>query len=133
MSSLSVRIEGGKESQAAITKAAADAPRAMDDALEDWGKPTLAESISAAPRRSGKLAGSGELNVKRGRGELIFSAEHAPVLDLAGRGKYRSLVQRYGRPGTRFGYGTAIDEFDKLEKVADKRMEPVVTLNGWAQ
>lgn len=128
---LSVRIQGEKELEAAIAKASADAPRAMDRALEDWGKPTLAAAVARAPKLSGELAGSGSLTVRNGKGELVFDAEHAPVLDLAGRGKYRSLVDKYGAP-PRFGYGTVIDEFDRLEQVSDKYLEPVVTLNGWA-
>lgn len=132
MNSFSARFEGDKELQGDIRRSVDETPRALDEALEDWGKPTLAKAMAVAPRLTGELAGSGSLRVRGGKGELIFDAEHAPVLDLAGRGKYESLVDRYGPP-PRFGYGTVLDELDGLEKVADKHLEAPITLKGWAK
>lgn len=124
-------IDGEQAYLAALARTRLQAPRALDRALIRSAGPTLVLASSIAPRERGRLAGSGSVESRPGEVGLVFGAEHAPILELFERGRFRRLTSKYGPPG-RFAERAIDRREERIVDEIDRDLDPVITFDGWA-
>lgn len=83
-----------------------------------------------APKRTGRMASDWGVSEVTGGGELVWRQHYAPVIDLAGSGRWSGLVSTLGPP-PRFGY-RAVDELkDEIPKEVEQETAEEVSAYGW--
>jgi len=124
------RIENLPEFQAAMSAVARLVQPATDRGAKRGmqGVMTLAQQL--APKRTGELAGSGRLQLQAAQADLVFGAEHAPILEAYQRGRFAGLTGRYGPPPRFAGRALQRKEDDVVRDI-DQELAPVLQAQGW--
>jgi hypothetical protein len=127
---VTVKIEGLRDFQRAVSKAEGENPKAMQDALKDVGN-FLAPKIRP-PRATGELAGSkGTPRATMKKGYIPIKAKHSAPVEFSKRGAAaQTLTAKYGPP-PRYGYREVADNLSQLETMIEERIVEVAKANGW--
>lgn len=104
--------------------------RELSRGLRMGGRPVGELAQALAPKRSGELAGDWHLQSSGTHTEVVFGAEHAPIIEFAGLGRYRSLTERYGPP-PRFGHRALEIKQDEVAEIVFREISEVVAARGW--
>jgi len=127
---ISARVRNLAEFMFDTNRAKADVPPATTRGLKKANDRLLPEAAAAAPRLTGELAGSGSSEVHGNTAALVFSAEHAPIIEWFRQGRFRGLTARYGAP-PRFAARTINQREDLVVDVIEQELDKPVTADGW--
>jgi hypothetical protein len=119
-----IEITNLAEFQAAVLKSVNGIEAALHKGAADAGKPILAHAQELSP--STRVAAAGRISVSGAEGSIIFQKDWAEVSEWSKKPGWMA----YGAPG-RYGYKAVRERADEAQKVLDKAMEDVITLQGW--
>ena len=100
-------------------------------AVEEAATPTVYQpAVETAPRRSGRLAGSGDVTRIANGVRIGFDAPYAAGSELGQRGKW-SGFRRYGPRGKRWFFRAVDEGSHEFAAALWVVLRPILTLGGW--
>ena len=119
-----IEITNLAEFQAAVLKSVNGMDAALHKGVADAGAPILAHAKELSP--STQVAAAGRTSVSGAEGSIIFTKDWAEVSEWSTKPGWMA----YGPPG-RYGHRAVRERADEAQKVLDKAMEDIITLQGW--
>lgn len=119
-----IEITNLPEFQAAVRKSVNGMDGALHKGVGDAGKPILTHAQELSP--STRVAAAGRISVSGAEGSIIFQKDWAEVAEWSSKPGWMA----HGAPG-RYGHRALRERADEAQKVLDKAMEDIITLQGW--